>query len=197
MFRGLKSWHSACFIDFATRVWAQKIEAGVLPMSFSKQESPDVKSPSYSRIVESVVSFVLNNFADEINLDDLAREAGMTRFNFCRRFHKECGVPPMRWLWNFRTILAAEFINLDPRWSLTDVAFSCGFSSSAHFSRSFKTMFEKSPSKYRKDLLELRGAGLPRVSAENNKAGEAAFDLLFTNNETVVRRAVDTALANS
>ncbi len=166
-------------------------------MSFSKQESPDVKSPSYSRIVESVVSFVLNNFADEINLDDLAREAGMTRFNFCRRFHKECGVPPMRWLWNFRTILAAEFINLDPRWSLTDVAFSCGFSSSAHFSRSFKTMFEKSPSKYRKDLLELRGAGLPRVSAENNKAGEAAFDLLFTNNETIVRRAVDTALANS
>ena len=165
-------------------------------MSFSNQESPDVKSPSYSRIVESVVSFVLNNFADEINLDDLAREAGMTRFNFCRRFHKECGVPPMRWLWNFRTILAAEFINLDPRWSLTDVAFSCGFSSSAHFSRSFKAMFQKSPSQYRKGLLELRGSGLPRVSL-TGKAGEAAFDLLFTNNETVVRRAADTALASS
>src|SRR4051812_31305636 len=88
------------------------------------------------RIATKVIPFILENFAEEVNLEDLAREAGMSRFNFCRRFHKECGVSPMRWLWNFRTILAHEFIALDPKWSLTDVAFSCGFTSSAHFSRS-------------------------------------------------------------
>src|SRR4051812_6958890 len=88
---------------------------------------------SCPKIAEKVVAYVLANFAEDIDLDDLAEEAGLSRFNFCRKFQRECGISPMRWLWNFRTILAAEFITLDPKWSLTDVAFSCGFSSSAHF----------------------------------------------------------------
>lgn len=165
-------------------------------MKTENQEIPVKASAHYSRIVESVVAFVLCNFAEEINLDDLAREAGMSRFNFCRRFHKECGVPPMRWLWNFRTILAAEFINLDPRWSLTNVAFSCGFSSSAHFSRTFKTMFSKSPSCFRKEIQKLRNgsAELPQATLA---PPETAFDLMFTNNENVVRRAAETAIANA
>lgn len=166
-----------------------------LPQAQTEQTATGTSG--YSRIVESVVTFVLSNFAEEINLDDLAREAGMSRFNFCRRFHKECGVPPMRWLWNFRTILAAEFINLDPRWSLTDVAFSCGFSSSAHFSRSFKAMFGKSPSRYRKEVEEMQDnfkKGHPTGQSSQVPA-DAAFDLLFTNNQNVVRRAANNALA--
>lgn len=165
----------------------------------SNQQNVNAATPGYSKIVEKVVGYVLTNFAEDINLDDLANEAGMSRFNFCRRFHKECGVPPMRWLWNFRTILAAEFINLDPRWSLTDVAFSCGFSSSAHFSRSFKAMFGKSPSKYRKEVEVMHGAIQERndVGHLTPVPADAAFDLLFTNNETVVRRAAHTALANN
>lgn len=163
-----------------------------------KTENHDSTTPSasnYSRIVERVVTYVLSNFAEEINLDDLAREAGMSRFNFCRRFHKECGVPPMRWLWNFRTILAAEFISLDPRWSLTNVAFSCGFSSSAHFSRSFKSMFAKSPSRYRREMQDLHGADSEKQL--NLPPNQDAFDLMYTNNENVVRRAADAALANA
>ncbi len=104
-------------------------------------------------IARRVIAFVLDRFADEIRLEDLAGAAGMTRFNFCRRFHKDCGLPPIRWLWTFRVVLAHEFIALDPRWSLTDVAFACGFTSSAHFSRSFKGVFKVSPSKFRKDQL--------------------------------------------
>lgn len=162
----------------------------------AQQEQTMTGNSGYSKIVESVVTYVLSNFAEEINLDDLAREAGMSRFNFCRRFHKECGVPPMRWLWNFRTILAAEFINLDPRWSLTDVAFSCGFSSSAHFSRSFKAMFGKSPSLYRKEV-EAMQENFKKGDAQGQLSpvpADAAFDLLFTNNQNIVRRAANSAL---
>jgi len=139
------------------------------------------------KIAEKVVAFVLGNFAEEICLDDLAREAGMTRFNFCRRFQRECGVSPMRWLWNFRTLLAAEFINLDPRWSLTDIAFSCGFTSSAHFSRSFKAMFKKSPSAYKKEALA--GAA---AEAGPTKSG---YEAVFATNTDAVLRAASTALA--
>lgn len=137
------------------------------------------------RIATKVIPYILENFAEEITLEDLAREAGMSRFNFCRRFHKECGVPPMRWLWNFRVLLAAEFINLDPRWSLTDVAFSCGFTSSAHFSRSFRAMFEKSPSQYRKEIL----AQTPVI--------ETTYDSLFGDNTELVLRAARAAIVSA
>jgi AraC-like DNA-binding protein len=103
------------------------------------------------RIARKVIQYILDNFSEEIVLDDLAQQAGMSKFNFCRRFQIDCGISPMRWLWDFRTLLAGEFINQDPSWSLTDVAFACGFTSSAHFSRAFKKVHGKSPSTYRKE----------------------------------------------
>ena len=134
------------------------------------------------RLAQRVMPFILETFADEITLDDLARVAGMSRFNFCRRFHQECGLPPMRWLWSFRTILTAEFITLDPKWSLTDVAFSCGFKSSAHFSRSFKILFHQNPSQSRREAL-----------ARSPKAA-AACDSLFGNNRGLILRAARAAI---
>jgi transcriptional regulator GlxA family with amidase domain len=101
-------------------------------------------------IAEKVIGFVLENFAERISLEDLAKQVGLTRYNFCRRFQKECGITPMRWLWSFRTMLAKELIVLDPTWSLTDVAFACGFTSSAHFSRTYKQMFGERPSEFRR-----------------------------------------------
>jgi len=153
-----------------------KLSADVLPAT---------QSFDGLRLASKVIPYVLENFADEICLEDLAREAGMSRFNFCRRFHKECGLPPMRWLWNFRTLLAAEFIALDPRWSLTDVAFSCGFTSSAHFSRSFRAMFAKSPSQYKKDV------------AVTSPSMDGGFEHLFGDNAAVVLKAAKAAIVGA
>ncbi len=141
-------------------------------------------------IAQPVISFVLANFAEEIELDDLANAAGMSRFAFSRKFHRECGVPPMRWLWSFRTMLAAEFIELDPDWSMTDIAFSCGFSSSAHFSRSFRAVFGVTPSRFRREASErLKQAGMA--------ARAETFDGVFSNNESTVRKAAELALKAS
>jgi AraC-like DNA-binding protein len=149
---------------------------------------------SCPRIAERVVAYVLENFAEEIRLEDLAGEAGLSRFNFCRKFHRECGVSPMRWLWNFRTILAAEFIALDPRWSLTDIAFSCGFTSSAHFSRSFRAMYQQSPSAYKK-AAQLTTPKLPVGVERIERVERAGFDSLFSDNAGVVLKAATKAMA--
>ena len=75
----------------------------------------------------------------------------MSRFHFCRSFQRAVGAPPVKWLWTLRTLLAAEFIDLDPKWSLTDVAFACGFNSSAHFSRAFKSRYGIAPRELREE----------------------------------------------
>lgn len=157
------------------------------------ENTADVASPflgNAPEIARRVIGFVLANFADEIRLEDMADAAGMSRFNFCRRFHKDCGLPPIRWLWNFRVVLAYEFIALDPRWSLTDVAFACGFTSSAHFSRSFKAVFSQSPSAFRKERLAADGKRLE----QRPKDQATSFEALFSGEHAILTNAVKRAL---
>lgn len=127
---------------------------------------------------QAAFTYVLEHIGDEISLSDLALSVGLSRYNFCRKFQKIYGIPPMRWLWIFRAVLAAEFIKIDPEWSLTDVAFTVGFSSSAHFSRVFKQFLGETPSQFRKKARAEnrppqteRPSGLPLV--ERLPSGDA------------------------
>ena len=151
------------------------LETNVIQSMDKRAGKPGENLP---RIARKVILFILENFSEDIALDDLAQQAGMSKFNFCRRFQIDCGITPMRWLWDFRTLLAAEFINQDPNWSLTDVAFSCGFTSSAHFSRAFKKVHGKSPSQYRKEA---------KATLDGKKLGK--FDAMFGRSPELVNKA--------
>jgi transcriptional regulator GlxA family with amidase domain len=98
------------------------------------------------KLVFDTVVFVTQNVAEDLDLQQLASACGISKFNYCRKFHGLVGLTPMRWLWSFRVSLAKEFIAIDPQWTLTDIAFACGFTSSAHFSRVFRRMYKSSPS---------------------------------------------------
>jgi transcriptional regulator GlxA family with amidase domain len=101
-------------------------------------------------LFESVKGFVVANYSRRITLEHLAHASGYSRFGFCRRFYRECGLPPMRWLWNFRVLLAARFIERNPRIPLALVGLECGFKSAAHFSRSFKLHMGATPTQFKK-----------------------------------------------
>ena len=88
---------------------------------------------------------LLANIGEEITLDDLAKFSGLSKFGLIRAFRKKFNMPPMRWLWRIRAILARELLVMSKNWSLTDIAFMCGFTSSSHFSRFMKTEFNVSP----------------------------------------------------
>lgn len=108
------------------------------------------------KLVENrrVLAVMMERFSEELSLDDLAEATNVSKFVLCRSFQKEFGVTPIRWLWYFRTVLAAEFIKIAPHYSLTDIAFACGFSASAHFSRSFRALFQEAPIDYRRRMRE-------------------------------------------
>ncbi len=106
-----------------------------------------------SEAIDRAIALVLKRFDEPLTLADLAKAAGMSRFGFCRHFRRQLGMPPLRWLWSFRAVLAAELIDLVPSWTLTEVWTLAGFSSSAHFSRSFKGVYRVAPSVYRRSRL--------------------------------------------
>lgn len=113
------------------------------------------------RILDRVVGYVIENFSENVTLASMSEHVRMSRFSLCRAFQRRFGISPMRWLWIFRTVVAHEFIRLEPRWSLTDVAFYCGFTSSAHFSRFFKKVYGYTAS----DLRRRSMSGIPASSA--------------------------------
>ncbi len=101
-------------------------------------------------IIKRITEYTIMNMAEEITLEDLAGIGRVSTFYLCRLFKKELGLSPMKWLWLQRTMAAAAFLLTDRKFSLTDVAFSCGFTSSAHFSRLFKSTYGVTPSHYKK-----------------------------------------------
>ena len=92
-----------------------------------------------------------------LSAEDMAVGLGMSR----RTLYRACAgnlTTPSGLIWQTRLKRATEMLR-DPRErgrSITDIAFSLGFSDSAHFSRSFRQKVGSSPRAYRQQALKIR-----------------------------------------
>jgi transcriptional regulator GlxA family with amidase domain len=125
----------------------------------------DVLSVRVRAGLTAVCELAQARFAEALALGDLADAAGLPVNTLTRAFHKTYGMSPMRWLWSFRTMLAAEIIREAPEWSLTDVATWCGFNSSAHFSRRFTATVGETPSRFRARYAKAQRSATPEPAA--------------------------------
>ncbi|MFD1696685.1 helix-turn-helix transcriptional regulator [Roseibium aestuarii] len=82
------------------------------------------------------------------NLEDLAEVAGMSRTQFAVTFREVLGVPPGGYLADWRLALAR--LALQEGEVVRKVARSCGFSSTASFSRAFTRRYGLTPSQFRR-----------------------------------------------
>jgi len=79
----------------------------------------------------------------------LAREAHLSRSAFAERFTGLIGVPPMRYLLNWRMLLARQKLQ-DTRQSVAQIAFAVGYESEAAFSRAFHREVGQPPATWRR-----------------------------------------------
>jgi AraC family transcriptional regulator len=87
-----------------------------------------------------------------VSLADLAAVAGLSPNQFCTAFRITMGEPPHRWLVR-RRIERARDLLADPRLTITDVALSVGFGSSAQIATAFRKNVGATPSAYRRGRL--------------------------------------------
>jgi AraC-like DNA-binding protein len=81
-------------------------------------------------------------------VDILAREAGLSRAAFARRFAEQVGEPPLAYLTRWRMIVAARLLN-SSKASLAEVAERVGYESEFAFSRAFKRSRGVAPARFR------------------------------------------------
>jgi AraC-like DNA-binding protein len=82
-------------------------------------------------------------------LDQLAREAGLSRSALAERFTRFVGQPPIQYLTNWRMQLAAADLRRGAD-GLAQIAERVGYESEAAFSRAFKKVVGLSPGRWRK-----------------------------------------------
>ena len=99
-------------------------------------------------------------------LDELARDAALSRSALTERFARYLGQGPMTYLADWRLELAAEALRTTTL-GVAEVATRVGYESEAAFNRAFKRRFELPPARYRRDQRSERAAaepGTPRAA---------------------------------
>lgn len=115
------------------------------------ETSADGKS-NFSGFSDSHISRALNAFhnapAKPWTVEELAKEAALSRTSFATRFSEKLGLTPMQYVTSWRIQLARDAL-LTRNASVAEAADSAGYSSEAAFSRVFKKEMGLSPAKYR------------------------------------------------
>lgn len=84
-------------------------------------------------------------------VETLARQTGMSRAAFARRFHELVGTPPMTFLTQWRLSLAADLLR-DTDSTIAAVARDVGYGSPFALSAAFTRRYSSSPTAYRKNV---------------------------------------------
>lgn len=98
---------------------------------------------------KQVLDYIAINYGQNILLEDMATQAGLSPSHFSRLFKQTIGHSPYQFLMAYRIEQAKKMLD-SPSQLMVDIALSCGFSDQAHFSRVFKKIEGLTPKEYRK-----------------------------------------------
>ena len=87
-------------------------------------------------------------YFEPLDVDDLARAAGLSRAHFSREFRRAFGESPHAYLLTRRLERAAALLRTTDR-SVADICFSVGLQSLGSFTTSFTRTYGRSPTAYR------------------------------------------------
>ena len=126
-----------CIIEIMIHIFRYHIVADI---------SPEKDSKTYLKI-KHTINYIKTHFKSDLSLDDLANEAGLSKYHFCREFKKATALTPVEFINRTRCEYARNLLE-SKKYSVSEIGEICGFSTSAHFSRTFKKIFGKYPSDY-------------------------------------------------
>lgn len=101
-----------------------------------------------SRRIEKIMTYVNNNFNQNISLSDVAKIAGMTEVSLSRFFKLRTGKTFVDTLNEVRLGHASRML-IDTTHSINEVAFKCGFNNMSNFNRIFKKKKDSTPKEFR------------------------------------------------
>lgn len=98
--------------------------------------------------IKEALSFIEQNFQNDISIEDIAACCGLNRSYFGKIFHDTIGRSPQEFLISYRMTKAAELLKITAL-SIADIGNAVGYPNQLHFSRAFKNVYGMSPRNWR------------------------------------------------
>lgn len=98
--------------------------------------------------LSETIAYINEHFAEQISLEQLAKQASLSPFYFTRMFTKETGMTPHQYVIATR-ITSAKFLLKTTDIPVKEIGFSSGFTSESSFCTTFKKWENVTPSEYR------------------------------------------------
>ena len=106
------------------------------------------------RALTRACSYIAENLGERFTLDDLARQAGVSRFHFARLFRVSIGDSPMAYLLKSRIERAKQMLLQDDR-PVCEIAAALGFCDQSHLTRTFRRMTGLTPREFARQHSEV------------------------------------------
>lgn len=111
------------------------------------EKSSDGKMMS---VISDTLSYIHTHFREDPSLTEISEYIGMSPNYLSTLFHSYTGKTYKSYLIDLKLKYASALL-LQTSTSVTDICYMCGFNSFAHFMRTFKSEYNTTPSRYRKD----------------------------------------------
>ncbi len=112
-------------------------------------------SDNRSDAIIGCAKYLRERYATKINLDEMAKNAHLSKFHFIRLFKKYMGTSPYDYLLHHR-ITKAKHKLCSTNLSIAEIAIKTGFSGESNFSSQFSRITGMSPLKFRKEHYNLK-----------------------------------------
>ena len=100
------------------------------------------------KVIKKVVDYIERNLEEEINLDNISKNIGYSKFHLNRVFTEQTGITIYKYLQNRRLTIAAEKLVKTDK-SIIQIAYEAGYDTQQSFSFAFKQVYLYPPKTYR------------------------------------------------
>lgn len=117
-----------------------------------KRATECVQGKYVSDEIITAIHYIRTHYREKITLDGVAGTVHLSRYHFCRLFHQMTGATFLEYLYNIRLSTAHRLLT-ETALPLSEIAENCGFTSTAHLTRSFRGKYGMAPGRFRRVKL--------------------------------------------
>lgn len=122
--------------EFMTQGYLYQLLGTVLEEHLYQENTYDVTEAGRLNSMKKVLSYITENYSQNISLDMLAKIAGMNPKYFCRYFRSMMERTPIDYLNYYRIECSCEMLSTQ-NISVKEAAISCGFNDESYFIKTF------------------------------------------------------------
>jgi len=101
--------------------------------------------------INKIYEYIVDHFAENINLDDVSSHVNMSPSSFCRYLRKRLGKPFKQMLTEIRIGHACKEI-LETEKTIASIAYESGYNNLSNFNRRFREVKKINPAEYKKSF---------------------------------------------